>query len=109
MPTLEERIARLEKAAEGKGKTESGSTQKPFVMPTFDPTAQLSMPKNVLDDMRRAVPNPQAVANDHLRKPTSLPGVHGRSRGKAGENYVEARPLQTFGGERWPRKKETQS
>ena|SRR5215813_5139851 len=102
MPTIEERLARLEKAAEPEGKSEF----KPSApLPSFDPSAQLTMPPNVMKAMASAF-DPQAVANDHLGKPTSLPGVHGRSRGKAGENYLPERPKPTWGNENWPRKKE---
>ena len=103
MPTIEERLARLEKAA---GAPTQSEVKPSAPVPKFDPTAQLRMPANVMQAMIAAVPNAQAVANDHIGRPTSLPTVHGRSRGRAGSNWIDERPLQKFGGENFGTVKE---
>jgi len=99
MPTIEERLARLEKAGEPEAKPKSN-----FVMPKFDPTAQLCMPASAMQDLIRAVPNAQAIANDHIGKSTSLPTVPSRSPRKATPNWVDERPLPKFGGENFGRR-----
>ena|SRR5262249_30717466 len=106
MPTIEERLARLEKAAEPKGKAEfkPSAPHQPY-----DYTKHLRLPASAMQDLVRAVPSPQTIANDHIGKSTSLPGVHGRTPSRATPNYVADRPLPTFGQENWPRKKETKS
>ena len=100
--TIQERLRRLEEAAEGKGKVASAprSPHQPC-----DYTKHLRLPASAMQDLVRAVPNAQAIANDHIGRPVSLPGVHGRSRGKAGENYGPAVPPKVYGQENWPRKK----
>src|SRR5262245_57908171 len=105
MPTIEERLARLEKAAEPEAKPSSVSASPQL---RFDPSSRLSLPASVTRDMVNAVPDAMVrdIVKDHLGRPTSLPTVHGRTPKRATPNYVDERPLPTFGNENWPRKKE---
>src|SRR5262245_65764497 len=103
MPTVEERLRRLEAAAEGRVKTESGSTQS---TPSFDPSSRLSLPASVTRDMVNAVPDAMVrdIVKDHLGRPTALPTVPSRSPGKAGSNWKPEAPLRNFGTERLGKK-----
>ena len=101
MPTIEERLARLEKAA---GTSTQDKPARPSApVPKFDPTAQLTMPPNVMKAMANAF-DPQAVANDHIGRPTALPTVPSQSPRKATPNWVDERPLPKFGGENFGRR-----
>jgi hypothetical protein len=105
--TIEERLARLEKAAEPKSETVSQSST---TQPTrrYDPTAQLTVPPSVRREMTAAVGDKLMadIVKDHLGRPTSLPTVHARSPGKAGSNWKEPAPLKVFGTESLGKKRE---
>jgi hypothetical protein len=87
MATIEERLAALEKAQEPK---EPYKPRHPHV--PFDPMKNISMPPSAMADLVRAVPNPQAIANDHIGKP-GLPSVPSERTAKPGSGWIEPRPL----------------
>ena len=104
-----ERIARLEREIENlKGTSTQAKPVSASPQLSFDPSSRLSLPASVTRDMVNAVPDAMVrdIVKDHLGRPTSLPTVHGRTPKRATPNYVDERPLPTFGNENWPRKKE---
>src|SRR5262249_792261 len=106
MPDTVERIARLEREIEAlKGTSTQAKPSSASPLPRFDPSAQLTMPPNVMKAMINAF-DAQAVANDHIGRPTSLPTVASKSPNKATPNWVDERPLPKFGGENFGTVKE---
>jgi hypothetical protein len=86
LEALRKRVEELEKAS---------APKEPFVPKAphvpYDPMKNISMPKSALNDLVRAIPNPQAIANDHLGKSTALPTVAGVSPGHNRAN--ESKPV----------------
>jgi hypothetical protein len=104
MLSIEERLARLEKAA---GKSETVSKAVSLNERKFDPLANYVFDPETRREFAQAVGErvPGEIAREQSR-PVSPPAVHARSPGKAGSNWKEPAPLKVFGTENLGKKRE---
>jgi hypothetical protein len=84
LEALRKRVEELERASAPKEPFKSKLA--PF---NLNPLDRVSMPRSAMQDLVKAVPNPQAIANDHIGRPTQLKSVPSVSPGHNRGNFSQ--------------------